>query len=343
MKYFALFAGLALLTGSQALTAAETKTEILDAVRFMELPTGEAELQTGITTYTNPDGIQVDLISAVHIGDRSYYDALNQIFRDYDVVLYELVGGPMAQREETQLSPELQGIQVLQRMAQAILGFKYQLDGIDYTAANFEHADVTWQEWSDLNEANNEDLASMFFRAMSINYDPELQAELESLNQDELTTDLVDAITEFSPDKLKRSLAPMLGKAELFVTKMEGAKGSVIITERNKVVMKRLLETIGQGNRKIGVFYGAGHMPDFDNRLEALGFTEGETRWLMAWEMASRDAPPMTAVDAVETLLKDDDVIDGIFDLLRHFLEGMNELETNEFEPENTAPLGPIN
>lgn len=321
-KYLStLSIGAALLAAPVALHAAEE--DVLDAVRYVDLPSGEAELQTGITTFTNADGVQVDLISAVHIGDESYYDALNHIFTDYDVVLYELVGGPMEERGKTELTAEMQAVHLAQRVAQAILGFRYQLDGIDYTATNFEHADVTWEEWTSLNSSKNEDLASMFFRAMSINYDEDLQKEMEAMNQEELTTNIVEAITEFSPHKLKRSLAPMLGNAEVFVTKMEAHHegGSVIITERNKVVMNRVNETVAAGNKRVGVFYGAGHMPDLAERLTSAGYTQGDTRWLMAWQMASADAPGMTGMQALESLLKDDTVIEGLFQLFRQFTE----------------------
>ncbi|MDA1178761.1 MAG: hypothetical protein O2931_08195, partial [Planctomycetota bacterium] len=39
-------------------------------------------------------GVRVDLVAAVHVGERSYYDVLNRRFADYDVVLYELVAEP---------------------------------------------------------------------------------------------------------------------------------------------------------------------------------------------------------------------------------------------------------
>src|SRR5262245_27739486 len=37
------------------------------------------------------EGVSVDLIGAVHVGDKSYYDQLNKLFESYDVLLYELV------------------------------------------------------------------------------------------------------------------------------------------------------------------------------------------------------------------------------------------------------------
>src|SRR5215471_9734721 len=53
-----------------------------------------AALETAIVHYVPADGkggVSVDLIGAVHVGDRSYYEKLNKQFKTYDVVLYELV------------------------------------------------------------------------------------------------------------------------------------------------------------------------------------------------------------------------------------------------------------
>ncbi len=51
-------------------------------------------LQMSIVTYEPGDGkdiLSVDLVSAIHIGDPPYYAELNERFREYDVLLYELV------------------------------------------------------------------------------------------------------------------------------------------------------------------------------------------------------------------------------------------------------------
>ncbi len=38
------------------------------------------------------NGLEVDLIGAIHIADKSYYDTLNESFKGYDALLYEMVG-----------------------------------------------------------------------------------------------------------------------------------------------------------------------------------------------------------------------------------------------------------
>src|SRR5437868_5697584 len=62
-----------------------------DFVRFREDAKG-AQLQTAIVTYRNAEGVVVDLIGAIHIGDKAYYDALNRRFTTYEELLYEMVG-----------------------------------------------------------------------------------------------------------------------------------------------------------------------------------------------------------------------------------------------------------
>ena len=55
-------------------------------------------MDTAIARYTpagdKHPGVTIDLIGAVHIGEKGYYDALNKQFEDYDVLLYELVAPP---------------------------------------------------------------------------------------------------------------------------------------------------------------------------------------------------------------------------------------------------------
>ncbi|MEX2026875.1 MAG: hypothetical protein WEH44_06230, partial [Pirellulaceae bacterium] len=52
-------------------------------------------MDTAVVNYVLADGskpdVQVDLIGAVHVGDKAYYDELNKLFESYDAVLYELV------------------------------------------------------------------------------------------------------------------------------------------------------------------------------------------------------------------------------------------------------------
>ena len=70
-----------------------------EATRFIRLKRGARRqplsLDTAIVEYTSAnaqhEGLKVALIGAVHIGEKAYYQALNEEFDKYEVVLYELV------------------------------------------------------------------------------------------------------------------------------------------------------------------------------------------------------------------------------------------------------------
>ena len=80
--------------------------------------------------------ITVDLIGAVHIGEKEYFENLNQRFEQYESLLYELVapegtvipkGGG---RDEGIPTNPIAAMQVGMKTA---LGLEFQLEHIDYT------------------------------------------------------------------------------------------------------------------------------------------------------------------------------------------------------------------
>src|SRR5258708_4763356 len=60
-------------------------------LRFVEDTHTGSRLETAIVTYRNDAGVTVRLVGAVHIGEKSYYEGLNDTFRGDDAVLYEMV------------------------------------------------------------------------------------------------------------------------------------------------------------------------------------------------------------------------------------------------------------
>ncbi|MEM1081634.1 MAG: hypothetical protein AAGH65_08645, partial [Pseudomonadota bacterium] len=115
-------------------------------IRLHDSEQAEASsLQVSIARYQHPDGVELDLISAVHVGDEAYFEALNRRFTRYDRVLYELVtNDPDADMQSA--SPAFSMIGLMQGGMKDALGLSYQLDVIDYSAANFVHADMTVEE-----------------------------------------------------------------------------------------------------------------------------------------------------------------------------------------------------
>jgi hypothetical protein len=97
----------------------------------------------------------------------------------------------------------------------------------------------------------------------------------------------------FDPNKelkLKRALAKQFENMDQMMDAFEGEDGSTIITERNKAALKVLEEQLKAGKKNVGIFYGAGHLPDMDERLrKEFGLERKPPEWLTAWDM--RDPP----------------------------------------------------
>src|SRR4051812_16993226 len=62
-----------------------------DFIRFVEDDKGGGRLEAAVVTYRNAKGVTVHLVSALHVGEKSYYEGLTKTFRGYDAVLYELI------------------------------------------------------------------------------------------------------------------------------------------------------------------------------------------------------------------------------------------------------------
>jgi hypothetical protein len=85
---------------------------------------------------------------------------------------------------------------------------------------------------------------------------------------------------------LKRILAEQFESSEGSFAALEGPKGSTLIAGRNKVALEVLRKEIAAGKKKIAIFYGAAHMPDFEAKLrDEFDMSPVSTRWLAAWNL----------------------------------------------------------
>jgi hypothetical protein len=151
------------------LAAAETAPKPpSDFVRFTENAEGAA-LQTAIATYRTSAGATVDLVGAVHIADKAYFESLNERFKTYDAVLYELVGQPVEEREELTAGGgdhKLRWLGQLQEGMRKSLALDSQLHVIDYTAPNFVHADISIERFFESQQEKNETFLSLWWKAV---------------------------------------------------------------------------------------------------------------------------------------------------------------------------------
>lgn len=226
------------------------------------------------------DSPTVDLVGAVHIADKSYFEQLNGLFKAYDAVLFELVaaeGTQVPKDREKRGAPS--PVTSVQQGMKSMLDLSFQLDCIDYSAANFIHADMSPEEFSRSMKDRGESFSQMFFRMLGQNM--AMQGRTTRSNVSVLSL-------LFSRDRnvhLKRMLAEQFddldGQMELF----DGPDGSTIITERNKKAFEVLARELKTGKKRLAVFYGAGHLPDMERRLLADGYRRDTERWITAWSL----------------------------------------------------------
>lgn len=87
---------------------------------------------------------------------------------------------------------------------------------------------------------------------------------------------------------LKEIMAEQLANPEQIELMFNNEDGSTLIAGRNEKALQVMEAQIAAGHRTLAIFYGAGHMPDFEQRLlEEYGMALIEREWLTAWDLAS--------------------------------------------------------
>ena len=267
---------------------ADKPQQDLQWVRLLREKEQPLALQTAIVRYqpvdANQAGLVVDLIGAIHIGDRSYYDALNRQFDEYDVVLYELVAPEGTKIERGSRNRSGHPVSAMQNGMKDLLQLEHQLELIDYTKKNFVHADMSPEEFAKSMADRGEGFAQMFFKMMGMSLAEQSRQQAQGKSSD---ADLLLAF--FQPNRaqrMKRIMAEQFDGMESLLVGFSGPEGSAIITERNKKALEVLAREIGKGHKKIGVFYGAGHMDDMHKRLlRDFQLKPVETFWVDAWNL----------------------------------------------------------
>ena len=242
-------------------------------------------LETAIVSFgpatAGAANVRVDLVAAVHIADKGYYQELNKRFAGYDAVLYELVapkgtrvpkGGGKDKRAGNALSAVQLGMK-------DVLKLEFQLDQVDYTRKNLIHADLSPQQF--LKSIQNEDFTDILTRLLA--YALAKQAQGGDGGEVQLLMAMFDSNRSLA---LKRVMAEQFQEMEGLTAALEGPKGSTLIARRNARALEVLKEQIAAGKKKIAIFYGAGHMSDMEKRLRAdFSLKPQATQWLRAWDM----------------------------------------------------------
>ena len=244
-------------------------------------------LQLAIASYvprSGDQGIQVDLVSAIHIGDAAYYHDLNTRFERYDALLYELI----APKDTVVSGGNSEGRGVIsstQIGMKNLLALSFQLDEIDYGASNFVHADLSPTELSDSMDERGESLYVYFWRLFYASVDEYTKDPLGLKNWEMMSA----MMSADSDNAFKTLLAYEMTDLSKHSEILGEDSESAIIGARNQRAVDVLKDRLAAGDKRIAIFYGVAHMPDMEERLlEQLDLVYLDTTWVDAWRLDTR-------------------------------------------------------
>lgn len=252
-------------------------------------------LETAIVRYVKADKIvkgkpadeykeYVDLVGAVHIGDKRYYRDLNRRFKEYDSVLYELVAPEGTEVPRGRGTPNTHPLGMLQNGMKSMLEVEHQLEQIDYTRDNMVHADLSPDEFMDSMAKRDEGFLQMYFKLQGAAMAQQSKAASEGVNAD---FDIVTAmLSDDRPRQLKIAFAQQFEGMEALMTGFSGPEGSTLITDRNARALEVLKKRLKAGDKELAIFYGAGHLAEMDEQLEKdFDMKPVGVEWVEAWDL----------------------------------------------------------
>lgn len=279
-----------------------------------------ARLQTALTRYEK-DGVTVDLIGAIHIADKAYYQDLNRRFAGYDSLLFEMVGGekfgrqqaaakegddpqvPADKAKDRDGKPEddkpkdekkeagQSALHQIYKMVATFLGLTGQVDQIDYNQPNFVHADLTQAEFDKMQRERGESLLGFALKAAK-------EGQAQGTQPD--PAKLLEAMLSGKSNLVKLEIVHTLGQGDDQIGALAGE--SVILTDRNARCLEVLAREVKTGTKNLGIFYGAAHFSHLSKQLEEQGFKRAHQEWLTAWDIpkpkkAPKEEPAPEAAD----------------------------------------------
>ncbi len=247
-------------------------------------------MDTAVAHYTGKgkggQPVQVDLVAAVHIGEHSYYQELNERFARYDAVLYELIipEGQSIPKNYKKSNDNI--VSTMQQGMKQLLGLEFQLEAVNYHVPNMVHADLTVEAFDKSMKARGESIWTLFLRLI-LQSMSEQQRKASSGNELLLLLSLLQDTDAERAFTLRRYLAENFSQIEEIAEKIEGPKGSAIIADRNRRALDVLKEQLAKGKKHLAIFYGAAHLPDLDRHLQSeFKLTRQSTEWIPAWTLS---------------------------------------------------------
>lgn len=253
-------------------------------------------METAIVRYVPAEAVElskspgdyplyVDLVGAVHIGDKAYYAQLNQRFRKYDAVLYELVAPEGTVVPLGRGSSNAHPLGALQNGMKSMLEVEHQLEQIDYTQPNFVHADLSPEKFLESMERRDETFIQMYFRMLGASL---AEQGRQSVHGESAELDIMAALfAEDRARKLKIALAKQFEGMESLMVGLSGVDGSTLITERNNKALDVLENQLNEKQAgRFAIFYGAGHLAEMHASMEQrFGYRAVAIEWVEAWDL----------------------------------------------------------
>ncbi len=284
------------LNGQDVAKDAAVAEESSAYVRVERNEAGEPiALQTATGRFVSASGegdVVVDLVSVVHIADEAYYRVLNKQFEQYDVVLYELVAPKGTRIPKGGRDAGDNPLAMLHEITSSMFGLVSQTDHIDYTKENLLHADMSPEDMMAAMEKRGDDAITL---SLSIAADLLRQANLQAqqaanappIAADEELDPFALLLSGEGPLQFKRMMAEQLAAMDDPAAGLGQTLNTILIDDRNAAAMQVFQQELAAGKKRIAIFYGAGHMADFEERLvRDFGLRREKMTWDTAWDMS---------------------------------------------------------
>jgi len=260
------------------------------------------------------------LVGASHIGDREYYQSLQEHLDRNTMVLFEgintgthprhagiAVTNVAASPNSDAAKPSAAAQSGLQSTLAESLGLKFQLDGIDYDRTNFLNSDLSVDEIQALMSADDQGEKSSESGAASQSFQSLLQLMDGSSFMGGLLRFVLRVIGANAKAQAITKLAfiEILGRLEGDLAGMRGMPPDmqklmqVLIAARNQHVLADFQREAKKLRRSdsVAIFYGAGHMDDLEKRItRELHYRPAGEVWLTAFSVDLK-AAGLTASD----------------------------------------------
>lgn len=223
-------------------------------------------LEAAVKTY-HKNGLEVKLAGMDHVANKDFFKKMFSALDSLEIILYEGTGkGKISKSQKKSDSYKLDKSykKGIVEYAHAH-GWHYQNEIIPHNdyGKHWKHCDIGLAEEMGKMEKSEEDLKSLIEETIKMKCFSE------------------KAKTGF--DKREESLYV---HARLFKRKSEEDKSEIIIKYRNSLVIDELKRLINEERaKKIGVMYGADHMPGISSFLEKEGFNLKSEEWVKAWRV----------------------------------------------------------